>query len=101
MVAQQGGQDHLKREHAGEHEHAAEHGHGAVSRATVTAKVKLSEMAGTDPKVLTFAPDYAHDANKEWSLATPHLDLRMTVRADVAKHFHQGKSYTLYFEPES
>ena len=46
---------------------------------------------------LGFGPDYLDGANREWAHATPHLDLRMTVRGDVAQHFFPGKSYVLQF----
>lgn len=47
-----------------------------------------------------FQPDYADGANKEWAFATPHLDLRMTLRGDVVDRFEPGQKYTLTFEPQ-
>jgi hypothetical protein len=44
-------------------------------------------------------PDYGPGAgNEQWAAATPHLDMRMTVRGDVARYFEPGKPYTLTFE---
>jgi hypothetical protein len=44
-----------------------------------------------------FCADYADGLNKEWAQATPYLDLRMTVRGDVADRFVQGGHYTMTF----
>lgn len=63
-----------------------------------TAKVKL---ASAEPQgnqtLLRFEPDYADDRNQEWAAATPHLQLSMTVKGDVASNFEPG-AYTLTFE---
>lgn len=63
-----------------------------------TAKVKLAsaEPQG-DQTLLRFEPDYADDRNQEWAAATPHLQLSMTVKGDVASNFQPG-AYTLTFE---
>lgn len=70
-----------------------------VRVSTVTAKVRLNQLVGEadEPKLLVFGPDYADSRNKQWAQATPHLDLRMTVTAKVARHFAPGESYTLTF----
>lgn len=65
----------------------------------VTAKVKLaSANPQGDLTLLMFDPDYADDRNQEWAAATPHLQLSMTVRTEVAANFPPGP-YTLTFEP--
>jgi len=71
----------------------------------VTAKVvvngKQTHQEGTpyESVMLTFFPDYADGRNKAWSVATPALSLSMTVKPDVARHFQQGRAYTLTFAP--
>jgi len=47
-----------------------------------------------------FGADYADGRNKEWTQATPYLDLRMTVKGEVADRFEQGKAFTLQFVEE-
>lgn len=73
--------------------------------ATVTAKVictnnDANNAGGPGSHTVTFAPDYADGRNAEWAAATPSLSLTMTVKADVAEHFPQGKRLTLAFVPE-
>lgn len=72
----------------------------------ITAKVLLShsQKHGTGDNqysIVTFTPDYQDGRNKEWAAATPHLELRMTLRNDVAAKFELGKSYTLTFTEET
>lgn len=71
----------------------------------VTAKIKCTSKAESGEgdnrmAVVGFQPDYADGRNKEWSLATPHLSLSMTLKGDVADRFEQGKAYTLQFVEE-
>lgn len=49
---------------------------------------------------LGFMPDYADGRNKEWAVNTPSLDIRMTVKGDIADRFELGKKYTLTFSEE-
>lgn len=70
---------------------------------TVTAKVTCNHKqvhgeGDEQQATLGFCADYTDGRNKEWSLYTPSLDLRMTVRGSVADQFEQGRSYTLTFE---
>lgn len=71
----------------------------------VTAKVNLTSKQpsgqGTqyEQVSLGFMPDYADGRNKAWAVATPNLSLNMTVKPDVAAHFHLGRAYTLTFSP--
>lgn len=71
----------------------------------VTAKVMLSskqtsqEGSPYEATLLQFSVDYADGRNKAWSVATPALSLSMTVKPEVAAHFHQGRAYTLTFAP--
>ena len=68
------------------------------SSGKVTAKVKLASVTPSgDVSLLQFEPDYQDDRNQEWAAATPHLQLSMTVKADVASNFEPG-AYTLTFE---
>jgi hypothetical protein len=73
---------------------------------TVTAKVKLqsvAEIGEGDARQagLQFVPDYADGRNAAWAMATPALNLAMTVRGDVADaHFREGQAFTLVFEPD-
>jgi hypothetical protein len=71
----------------------------------VTAKIKCNLkqeyiVGGNGYVTLGFMPDYAAGRNAEWAHSTPHLDLRMTVKAEVAPQFEVGKSYTLQFIDE-
>lgn len=71
----------------------------------ITAKVKVqskSETGTGDERqtVVTFAPDYDDDRNKEWSLYTPALSLSMTLKGSVADRFDQGDCFTLQFVKE-
>ena len=72
----------------------------------ITAKVQCNlkqeyvDGAGTKQATVGFCADYADGRNKEWSQYTPYLDLRMTLKGDVADQFEPGKAYTLTFEPE-
>ena len=71
----------------------------------ITAKVKCATKVETGEgdnrqAVVSFAPDYADGRNKEWSLATPHLNLQMTLKGSAADLFEPGKAYTLQFVEE-
>jgi hypothetical protein len=71
----------------------------------VTAKITCnskSEYGEGENRMATvgFMPDYQDGRNQEWAAATPHLELRMTLRGPVADRFEQGKSYTLTFTEE-
>lgn len=71
----------------------------------ITAKVqcnlKQSYTVGEQSySTIGFCPDYTDGRNKEWANATPSLDLRMTVKGDVANQFEPGKKYTLQFIDE-
>lgn len=72
--------------------------------ATVTAKVTCTRKDVPTPDSnyanIAFSPNYANGANQEWALATPTLNLTMTVNEAAAAHFHTGKAYTLEFVPE-
>jgi hypothetical protein len=68
----------------------------------ITAKVLCTQVVtsgeGDSRQAgLTFSPDYADGRNKDWSLATPHLSLSMTVRGTVADKFSSGRAYELQF----
>ena len=70
----------------------------------VTAKVVCSQKVETGEgdsrqALVSFLPDYADGRNKEWSLATPHLQLNMTVNGPAADLFKHLQAYTLTFEP--
>lgn len=73
----------------------------------VTAKVvlqsKMPQAPGTNYEYvkLDFVPDYADGRNKEWSVATPTLNLSMSVKPEVAELFTPGQAFTLVFEPET
>jgi hypothetical protein len=73
----------------------------------ITAKVKLNRKGpvSAEQVELEFNANYADDngnrVNEEWSRYTPNLYLRMFVTEDAARHFEQGKAYTLTFTPES
>lgn len=73
---------------------------------SITAKAKCSGKSltnmGTDYEAvnLTFGADYANGANKAWASATPTLNLTMTVKPEVAKHFEIGSSFTLTFDKD-
>lgn len=72
----------------------------------MTAKVKLQgveelhggSVAPDRHVVLRFEPDYADGRNAAWAVATPHLQLAMTVQGHVADQLEPGASYTLSFE---
>jgi hypothetical protein len=71
----------------------------------ITAKVTCNSKQeyGTGDNAyatLGFCPDYAQGRNAQWANATPHMDLRMTVRGDVGERFDLGGHYTLTFERE-
>jgi hypothetical protein len=73
--------------------------------ATVSAKVRVESVgqhAGESGALvpLSLGPNYQDPANAAWASATPHLQLNMTVQGDVARHFEQGRNYTLHFVPE-
>lgn len=68
----------------------------------ITAKVRCSsknEQGEGDNRQaqVSFTPDYQDGRNKEWSLATPHLNLQMTLNGHAADLFEQGHAYTLQF----
>jgi len=70
----------------------------------ITAKVrcnlKQEYRSGPDSwATLGFMPDYGDGSNQEWAAATPHLDLRMTVKGELGQAFEPGQAYTLTFEP--
>jgi len=65
----------------------------------VTAKVKVTgHSAANGQTQLRIEPDYADDRNKAWAVATPALQLSMTVKDEVAAFFEPGAAYTLTFE---
>lgn len=71
----------------------------------ITAKVRCSskQVQGEGDSryaIVQFLPDYGDGRNKEWSLATPTLNLSMTLNGAAAGLFDQGKAYTLEFVPE-
>lgn len=68
----------------------------------ITAKVRCDRKTKTGEgdsrqALVSFQPDYADGRNKEWSLATPHLSLQMTLNGSEADLFEQGSTYTLQF----
>lgn len=68
---------------------------------SVTAKVKVTwKVASGDGAQVTFGPDYQDDRNKEWAVATPSLNLEMTLKGEVADQFEPGDKFTLVFEKE-
>lgn len=73
---------------------------------TITAKVRCNLKQqyggfGDGYTTLGFMPDYQDQRNQEWANATPHLDLRLTVKGEVGRHFEPGKAYTLTFQEET
>lgn len=73
--------------------------------ARVSAKVRVENVqrhSGEEGSLvgLSIGPNYQSQENQAWAAATPHLQLNMTVQGDVAKHFEQGREFTLYFVPE-
>lgn len=68
----------------------------------VTAKAQVSgrqpSAAEKDGVRITLGPDYQDGRNAEWALATPALNINMTVKGDVADFFEQGGKYTVIFE---
>jgi len=68
----------------------------------MTAKVRLQsrQQFQDDQQMLTFAPDYSDDRNKEWAKYTPALNLTMTVKDEVGNKLTVGDNFTLVFEPE-
>ena len=67
-----------------------------TAKALLVAKKPVGE-GEYEQVLLTFGADYADGRNKEWALATPTLDLRMSVKPDVAERFTEGQPYTLTF----
>jgi hypothetical protein len=76
---------------------------------TVTAKVRCAskEVRGEGENRMAsvaFSANYSdaqgNRVNEEWSLATPHLSVSMTLNGAAADLFEQGRNYTLVFEPE-
>jgi hypothetical protein len=57
---------------------------------------------GTDYETvqLRFGADYADGRNKEWSVATPVINLELHVKPEVGQAFGFGQPYTLTFEAE-
>lgn len=74
---------------------------------SVTAKVKCGEKSlinmGSLYEVvkLRFIGDYDDDRNREWSVATPVLNIEMHVKPKVGELFEHGGAYTLTFTPEA
>ncbi|MFI5687903.1 hypothetical protein [Streptomyces sp. NPDC051636] len=73
---------------------------------SITAKVvcgsKTETGEGSSRQALvSFVPDYADGRNKEWSLATPHLSLSMTLNGPASDLFEPQQAYTLTFEPSA
>ena len=73
---------------------------------SITAKVVCSSKNETGEgdsrqALVSFLPDYADGRNKEWSLATPHLSLSMTLNGAAADLFEPQQAYTLTFEPSA
>jgi hypothetical protein len=72
----------------------------------ITAKLRLDSMTqhAEGYAALSFSAPYRDESgnliNQEWAYATPHLSAHATVRADVAEHFEQGKTYLVTFEEE-
>lgn len=68
----------------------------------ITAKVScnLKQEYGTGANRQATV-GYTDGANKEWANATPHLDMRMTLKGDVADHFEPGKHYTVTFTEDT
>lgn len=59
------------------------------------------EVEGQEPRaVAVFRADYAGDRNKEWAVATPDLQLRMTLNGVATNLVTPGRSYTLLFEED-
>lgn len=60
----------------------------------VTAKLKVAgkTQVGSDQTQVSFQPDYQDDRNKDWAVATPALNLSMTMRTDIADLFTQGEA---------
>jgi hypothetical protein len=52
--------------------------------------------------LVVFGPNYldadGNPVNRSWSLATPHLNLNMTLNGAAAELFTAGQDYTLTFE---
>lgn len=67
-----------------------------------TAKLFLTTktLVPDDQVHLEFGPDYADGRNKEWAKYTPGLTLRLTVLAEVAERFTEGKSYVMTLTEE-
>lgn len=67
----------------------------------ITAKVRCSgkSVSGTG-FALSFYADYADGKNEAWKLATPTLNLSMTVNAEAGALFDEGAAYTLQFVAE-
>lgn len=71
----------------------------------ITAKIMCNSKSewGEDEKrqaTVGFCSDYRDGRATEWATSTPHLDLRMTVKGDIADRFQLSQSYTLTFTPE-
>lgn len=64
-----------------------------------TSKLQQGEGENANARV-SFAPDYTDGRNQEWALATPHLNLDMTLNGNVAEQFSAGQNFTLQFVPE-
>ena len=64
----------------------------------ITAKVKVFKSPSHNEDVrLDFAGDYSDGRNREWSSATPLINLTMYVKPEVAEKFEHGSAYTLTF----
>lgn len=67
----------------------------------VTAKVALTSKERTGDQVkLSFHADYADGRNKAWAVATPSLQLAMTVKPEVSDLFELNGRYTLTFSKD-
>lgn len=69
-----------------------------------TAKVRVSDnMPVSYPegfRQISFMPDYQDDRNKEWAVATPSLNLMMTVKPEIGELLTKGTTTTLTFDTD-
>lgn len=75
----------------------------------ITAKIRCnSKFEGGEGDnrnaLVVFGPNYldteGQQINREWSMATPHLNLNMTLNGRAADLFEPGQNYTLTFEED-
>lgn len=71
-----------------------------TAKVKCTAKNKINEDSVSLSFFANYADDQGNQINKEWAVATPHLNISMTVNAEAAKHFELRKDYTLTFVEE-